>query len=207
MSWLAQHLNEFVNPILGYIPHRNRIFVSSYFPKYFTPEEMTRIKNAWKSVKRNAVAQDKTLLLLGRDVWVFEVLARRENFPTRFIPQCSRLAVSQIYIDEIDKYLILDTGFMGSIPQTLGSSNFSLLSHNGRTNQIFPNMKGSRSLALKIESAPKYWKTGFIREGFVGQDLSDLATFHKAAVFTQEIYTDSSPKEIPNDRPTREKDP
>lgn len=182
-SWLTEHLENFVKPVLGYVPPK------ASQPAFLSPVQMTRIKNTWRALKRQA--DGRTILLPGRDVWIFEVLARREGYPTKFIPQCSRLAVHNIVIDE--QYLILDTGFMGSIPRALNQHEFFMISSHLKEHQNFPSMAGSRSLALQIEYLPKYWKTGYAREGLVGQELSDPPEFMKAAVLTQQVYTDSSP--------------
>lgn len=190
MGWLQEHLEQFVKPVLGYIPS------DKDYPAHFDAGDLTRIKNAWRSVKTRA--GDKKIILPGRDVWIFEVLARRDGTPTWFIPQCSRMAVSQIEIDDIDKYYIVDTGFMGSIPKALKAEDFALLSyHRNKTDkevQVFPTMGGSRGLALKVEKTPKYWKTGFIRDGLVGQELSEPEEFAKAAALTQQVYKNSAPK-------------
>lgn len=185
MSWLTSHLETFVKPDLGYIPQKGNY-------TFLTEDEMRRVKSIWKSVKIEA--RGRTILLPGRDVWIFEVLARREGYPTWFIPQCSRMALPGIEIPDIDKYFLMDTGFMGSIPAGLGTTDFKLISFTTKQSlvQVFPSMKGSRSLALKIESLPKYWKSGFLREGFVGQELSSFEDFGKAAILTQEIYCDST---------------
>lgn len=185
MSWFNEHLENFVKPVLGFIPKREP-------SSNFTTLDMSIIKNAWRSVK----SEKKPILLLGRDVWIFEVLARRENYPTKFIPQCSRLAINYIEIPNVQEYFILDTGFMGSIPAALKTENFKLLSYGIRNSlkQIFPNMGGSRSLALKIEKTPKYWKSGYCRDGFVGQEFSPREEFISAVQLTYEIYTNSSPK-------------
>jgi len=84
MGWLQEHMETFVQPYLGFTP-------TDPLP-YFSPQELTVIKNTWRSVKQHAEGRD--LLLAGRDVFIFEILARRENYPTTFMPECSRAAAA-----------------------------------------------------------------------------------------------------------------
>lgn len=187
MSWLNEHLETFVKPQLGFVP-------TEPLP-YFSDTELTIIKNAWRSVKR--AAQGKQILLAGRDVFVFEVLARRENYPTQFIPQCSRVAAKSIVVSK-DSFLF-DTGFVGSVPRELGLSDYKLLSFAANRFdpfkiQIFPRMTGSRGLALKIEGTPKYWMTGRVVDGAVVQDFTPNDEFERAAKLTIAIYKNSAPK-------------
>jgi hypothetical protein len=179
MGWLQQHLESFVKPVLGYIPTLPTSHVC-----FFTPEEMTVIKNVWRAVKAEVRRTGKPLLLPGRDVYIFEVLARREGFPTTFRPDISRLTVPYLQ-EDYSGYYLLDTGFMGSIPRALKCTSYTMTSASNAeaktwgssylrrkehqlltedTGQVFPRMKGARSLALKIERTPKYWKRGFYRK-------------------------------------------
>jgi hypothetical protein len=50
--------------------------------------------------------------------------------------------------------------------------------------QIFPRHKGSRELALKIESLPKYQKNARIVNGKLVQDAARSVEIIKAALFT-----------------------
>lgn len=205
MSWLETHLEEFVTPVIGEFDRRPL--------GYFDPAELTVIKNVWRSVKKNA--KGKQILLPGRDVFIFEVLARRENYPTIFWPECSRQTVEEM-AEEIDHHFtrnvyLFDTGFVGSIPRALNTKKFGLLSYNDRSKtvgtQIFPHLSLSRGLALRIESTPKYWESGrvvphgFPPSGEIHQDFSPRPTFVQAARLTIEIYTNSSPRFIQRHRP------
>lgn len=202
MSWLTMHIDEFVSSVLG----------EDFEPKplnYFEPEEMTVIKNAWRSIKKKA--NRKQILLAGRDVFIFEILARREGYPTVFVPECSRMTVLEMARTlgpKIQDCFLFDTGFAGSIPMALKSKRFSLMSHARRgenTAQVFPRLSFSRGLVLKIEKTPKYWKTGHLEEGKVVQNVSDLSEFYQAACLTVEVYKNSSPKFIKQHQPVRTK--
>lgn len=209
MSWLEDHLTSFVDPVLG------EDLYSKTPLNYFTQEELTTIKNAWRSVKR--AADGKPIFLPGRDVFIFEVLAQREKYPTLFMPECSRLTVKHLSrkIENLSDYHLFDTGFAGSIPRGLGVTEFTMLSHDSylnrsETKQVFPRMSFSRGLALKIEGTPKYWQTGQIytpelttwREE-IRQDLSPIFEFGRAARLTIEVYTNSSPKFINEHNPLK----
>ena len=209
-GWLEGHLQGFVKPYLGLIPEMKGCV------NPFTPHEMSVIKNLWRSVKRES--NGLPVLLAGRDVFIFEILARREDFPTIFRPDISRLTVEHVK-EDYSKHYLFDTGFEGSIPRLLRCKFFNLASANSgmglgtwgrhrpltvRPIQSFPRMQGSRSLALKIEGTPKYWRRGFIKYdspigGFnmdcrIAQDPTDAIEFLAAARLTIAIYKDSSPK-------------
>lgn len=221
MGWLQQHLEEFVKPVLGYVPELGKDYSRS-----FTPQEMAVIKNMWRSVKQEARRVNRPILLAGRDVWIFEVLARREGTPTVFRPDISRLAADYVTEDYSD-YFLFDTGFMGSIPRALhcksyvmGSATYTNAGMQSirrnqhvmlrtESKQVFPRMKGSRSLILKIERTPKYWRRAFYRGACIYcsimpghcanrygiiQDQSSVAEFALAAQLTIQIYKDTSPR-------------
>lgn len=198
MSWLTMHVEEFVKPVLGDAFSEESL-------GYFTPEEMTVIKNSWRSIKK--AANRRQILLPGRDVFVWEILARRENYPTIFMPECSRLTVNTLAEQlgpSITNCYLFDTGFAGSIPKSLRSKRFNMLSHHDRLDnvQIFPRLSFSRGLALKIEKTPKYWSTGRLgSENEIVQEQSDIYEFARAARLTIEIYKDSSSKFINKHRP------
>jgi hypothetical protein len=203
VGWLETHLEDFVYPTVGeqeLTPH-----------DYFTPEEHTVIKNTWRAIKKNA--QGKQILLPGRDVFVWEILARRENYPTIFMPECSRqtvrhIAKTRLGLKSLQNVYLFDTGFAGSIPRALGTKSFSLLSSNNLPNQkigvqVFPRLTFSRGLALKIEKSPKYWESGRLVNDYgedgkdvVHQALSDPMEFILAARLTVEVYKNSSPRFI-----------
>src|SRR5215831_13449225 len=213
MSWLEEHIETFVEPVLGADFDRSPT-------GHFTANEMTVIKNAWRSVKKSA--NGKPILLPGRDVFVFEILAQREKYPTLFVPECSRMTVRHVKIPNLHDYYMFDTGFAGSIPRALfglvefavSNPQFRLLSssnngYNGDnrfTTQVFPRLSFSRGLALKIESTPKYWESGRMADdGVPVQWYSAEFEFAQAARLTIEIYTDSSAKFVNHHRPMQER--
>lgn len=213
-SWLQDHLEGFVYPRLNEWGV-NRGVLENHVTQspFFTPQEMSIIKNSWRSAKK--LAGGKPVGLLGRDVWIYEVLARRENYPTLFLPQCSRQTVYLIdrEMNHNIPEFIFDTGFVGSIPRALRRDKFALLSAENLnwmddllpaqkrksqdTKQIFPMLKGARSLALKIESTPKYWDCAINDCGKIVQLTAKKEEFIRAAILTLQVYKDSSRREAP----------
>lgn len=199
MSWLQDHLDTFVAP---------RVDLSAYQKrgKFISPEQMTVVKNAWRAAKHNA--RGRTILLMGRDVWTFEVLARREGYPTIFDPSCSRQTCYHSRFKRYDsRHVLLDTGFIGSIAKALRVDCMLLSADRlggAKDKQIFPSLKGARSLALFLESLPKYWKSAIVSDGLIIQELSQANEFAAAALVTQEVYTDSSPRNINHRSPLGE---
>lgn len=199
MGWLQDHLDNFVMPHLlqsfandeEYI--NNTLKRAILFP-VFTISELTVMKNAWRSMKRHA--SGKRIILAGRDVWLFEVLARREKYPTLFLPNCSRASVRDIEITDAKNSCLFDTGFVGSIPKALNIDDFKLFSSELNEKQIFPRLSGARRLALKIEKTSKYWKTAHTIDGEVVQSLADPEEFIMAASLTIEVYKSSTPRFI-----------
>ena len=198
MGWLADHQRDFVEPIKATLSTTGRV---SFFGSSIESQDMSLIKNAWRSAKK--LSKGKTILLMGRDVWPFEVLARREGFPTIFDPRCSRQTCyhSDYQIYNKAKHVLLDTGFEGTIARVLhidcillSANQLSAVAHT----QVFPKMKGARSLALRLEALPKYWDSGRIVDGSgaIKQDYSPLCEFVNAAKMTEMIYKDSSPRFI-----------
>lgn len=186
MNWLQEHMEGFVKPRLGYIPSEPL--------KFFTPSDMAAIKNVWRSVKREA--RGRTILLPGRDVFVFEILARREDYPTLFRPDCSRQTVSYMTIDTKNMFL-LDTGFAGTIPVKLNARKFKLISYcepNSIQCQVFPNLGWARALALRIEETPKYWESARMDWWWSHtlQPPSSFREFERAARLTLAVYKDST---------------
>jgi hypothetical protein len=176
------------------------------------------LKSAWAYAKK--VRPQPVLLLAGRDVWVYEVLAHRYGMNSRFIPEISRNVASNhtalltlcrehgINGTEI----LFDTGFYGSVPKAFAAAlkqpvDFLLLSQDrvytpygddptknplGKQhptpNQVFPSMKGSRSLALWVEYLPKYWKSGRVETNEVRQELAEPNEIVEAAILTSCIW-------------------
>jgi hypothetical protein len=186
MSWLQDHLENFVKPLLGEIP------ILSNGDRYFTNEELVIIKAIWRAVRNESKRLGIPILFPGRDTWVWEVLARRENYPTVFRPDISATTCAHVK-DDYSNYLVLDTGYSGSVPKALkckyyllGSSNSvpHAISHSPNeksarerfmgsliagkvdtSHMVFPRMS-YRGICSKIEISPKYWsRASYVKPG------------------------------------------
>jgi len=178
------------------------------------------IKKSFYSLRR-IVEKDplRRLVLTGRDVWLWEVMARKKNVPTIFDPRVSRKVASNIQFDALVKTwhidsstIIFDTGFAGSIYDAICRSASKvqnkdikginlMLSTNckdadGTSQQLYPNHKNARAKALAIEYLPKYQKSGTVKDGQIVQYLADLDEFVKAAALTIWFWHHESPKWI-----------
>ena len=211
--WLDFHLETFVRPVLKTIPNIN---LKDYQVYPWTPKAngLEALTLTWKQAKKNAAG--RTILLAGRDVWEFEILARLEGYPTVFRPDISKVVANFLGPIEEYRYLyLIDTGYAGSVPQVLGIHNWGLIQLNyhvpkkqdnkgiylpptpeQRINyQIFPeNPPEVASLSSVLENNPKYWQSGTIRDGRYHQPLSrtisfpkDLSPFAKASMITRLI--------------------
>jgi len=172
--------------------------------------------------RRKTLGCDR-LLLAGRDVWVLEVMAKRRGIDTLFLPEISRNVASfpnQLKAFLIEKgftgnELLVDTGFVGSIPKKIDEAmgtnlKFVLMSQEkkfnylncsisiqdqnciDRPNQVFPQRRLARKEALETEYLPKYWKTGTVKyqDGVVQvvQFLSEPQEIVLAAILTSDIW-------------------
>lgn len=183
MGWLRDHLENFVKPYLGFIPE-----VKASDECFFRPEEMTLLKNVWRSAK--AIAKEKGLgmLLTGRDMWAFHVLACREGYAHVYRPEIGR-STKQYVREDYRKFFCLDSGFSGSIPRhfqceawmllhNISANGFTVVHTCGRRlanaspffkelapiqndlHQVFPRCRRVRDLCTLLEQHPKYWFSG-----------------------------------------------
>jgi len=142
MSWLDEHLETFVRPYLGSIP--NIDMTSNYLKSWDQRLNMT-LKAVWERAKIRAMG--RPILLPGRDVWEFEILARMEGFPTTFRPEFSGEVVRNIKIKEdFSQHYVLDSGFAGSVPKALKATHFGLVA-KGPT-QLFRKSTDGKILPL-----------------------------------------------------------
>lgn len=160
------------------------------------------VRNSFRTLRRRAEREDvDTIVLPGRDVWAWEVLARRRRLPTVFDPVVSRSVagnqpalsgqVKQWPVSDWSKALMFDTGFAGSIHRAVAKvvqpePKLLMLSASDhmREKQLYPRHSGSRGKALAIEYIPKYWDSGFVDAGKPRQQLADLDEFVLATLTT-----------------------
>ncbi len=198
-TWIDEHLETFVRPHLGYVPNKDDD--GNSYVGQFTPRGLAALHALW--IKTKARAGNKTILLAGRDVFLFEVLARMEGSDTIFRPDISSHTYTYFYKcfpqlkDKIRECYCVDTGYRGSIPIGLGITEFSLISATSADQtkrdqiQIFPRARGQCvSLAGTLESVPKYWRTAQMAVGYksIVQDIETNKTvFARAAVLTRHV--------------------
>ncbi len=193
-TWLEEHIETFVFPNLGYVPiinpqHQNL--------KDWTPTRIKALQAVWSRAK--ARSGGRPILLAGRDVYLLQVLAELEEFPTTFRPDISGASVTQIK-DDYSKYYCIDTGNKGTIPKTLGCEKWDLIYyasewndlgevHPRQDHQVFPRARSCghvRNLYHQLEGAPKYWQ----RAAKPGLPLPiDRSSFDSAAMVTIHIVS------------------
>lgn len=187
-TWLDEHLETFVRPVLGEIPPPLEDPKNTYV-QWFSPRTVTLLQAVWERVK--VLAGGREILLPGRDVHLLEVLARIEGFPTIFRPDISGATCS--YVKEKQAYkecYCVDTGYAGSVPRTLEIRNYGLMRFSSWTyyanprsggmtkaaesanavvlktrlnHQIFPYVRDhNNALPSYLEGMPKYWERGHL---------------------------------------------
>src|SRR4051812_14149775 len=113
-AWIDQHLEEFVKPHLGGIPSlkiQERHYLNYYDDEVF----LGFLVKAWEEVKKRA--EGRKIILAGRDVFLFEVLAQTEGFKdTTFRSEISgKVARAKIISQDLYKdFYLIDTGYKGS---------------------------------------------------------------------------------------------
>jgi len=160
------------------------------------------VRNSLRSLRRRSERAEADMLVLpGRDVWAWEVLARRRRLTTVFDPVVSRAVagnekalsaqVKNWPVPDWSKALMFDTGFAGSIHRAVSkvvqpAPQLLMLSASDymREKQLYPRHSGSRGKALAIEYIPKYWESGFVADGKPRQALAKLEEFVLAALTT-----------------------
>ena len=179
------------------------------------------VKNSVKDLRRR-LGRGNKVLLLGRDVWLWEVLCKKYGVRTLFDPQISRAVAKEIQqtsklkeYDIQDGDILFDTGFAGSIYLALRRAipdkdlKCVLLSVNPHANasikQQFPNYGLARNRALVIEYTPKYFESGYVRGGKVEQNFSNFREFIDSALLTAWAWHAESPSWIPGPSSRRRK--
>lgn len=169
----------------------------------------TTIKNSVKDLKYR-IKDGNKVLFLGRDVWLWAVLAEKFGVPHIYDPRVSRnVAVRHDKFAQIlyqagasEGDMLFDTGFAGTIFRNcmealmhkIPLQNLMLSARAAETQ--FPNHQFARNRALFIEYLPKYFKTGKVDGDLVVQDLADLDSFVQAALLTIWTWQFESPSWI-----------
>jgi len=193
-TWLDQHLEEFVRPRLGKIPNVDPTIQSI---ETFSGVKLKALFACWQQAKKRS--QGRSILLPGRDVYLFEVLARVENYPTEFREDLSSSTVSlpELVKKDYSKHYVVDTGYAGSTPKALKAEHWDLVLYRPlpkvplelrkdskavrkiyqearQPHQLFPLANPDKAMVCRIavdmESAPKYWERASYRKN--GSKLS-----------------------------------
>lgn len=154
-TWLEEHLETFVRPYLGHIP---KVDPKDWNIQNWTPLRIRALRAIWNQAKVRSGG--RPIILAGRDVFLIEVLARLENYPTTFRSDISSPTVGLVK-EDYSKYYCLDTGFRGSIPKALKCEAWDLIScYSEKTHQVFPRAKvygHTTNVAGALETVSKYW--------------------------------------------------
>lgn len=203
MNWLDHHLKTFVKPRLGFIP---KVDPDVYCIKQFTPPHLLALKTVWDEAKKQAGS--RYILLAGRDVFLFEILARIEGSYTIYRPDISSNSVVTIAKNErgtFERCFLLDTGNKGTVPIALGIKDFKLIYYSGSpisAHQLFPKIISGPiyNLYTLLEGCPKYHTQAKVNiKGKVVQFLENDKVFAEAAMLTQHVarfFIEKQPKVI-----------
>lgn len=172
-AWLDDHLTRFVAPELGKMPDPNGPLikikaVSDQLLRHLQGEPVpAHLVKTWNKAKECAAG--KTILLPGRDTWLFEVVARLEGWDTIFRPDISSDTWSYLAKNDPDRERWtqcygLDSGIAGSVPIGLKCKNWGVVistNYNG-SHQVFPGVRGSiaNDVYDVLEGFVKYWTHG-----------------------------------------------
>ena len=169
------------------------------------------IWNSFRKLRKLIRREGAVLLLPGRDVWAWEVIARQRRLSSVYDSRVSRTvagahpALRKVIdgwkVPDLDKSLVFDTGFAGSIHREICAATQKkplslMLSANDNKEQIFPGHTGSRGKALAIEYFPKYFQRATVRDNDAYQALSGLEEFIKTALLTIWLWHHVSPAHI-----------
>lgn len=195
-TWLDEHLETFVRPQLRCIPAVNQ---DDIWIKTFKLKTVSGMIALWNRTK--VLAKGRTILLPGRDVFLFEVVARMQgDYPTIFRPEISSAVAPYVAEDYTDTF-VLDTGYRGSIPLAMKIPNWALVRYgsgspemlNVKKYQVFPKAtKGVfTSLSPTLEGCPKYWTRAYMdAAGSVARGTYGELVYQKGGKFIQTIDTD-----------------
>ncbi len=179
-AWLEDHQENFCKPVMKKLPE----LVSTPYPtdgsnkyiKLLVEEKSAypgHLVSMWEEAKRRAAG--RTILLPGRDVWLFEVLARLEGTDTIFRPDINsntKHIVAQVDPDR-DRFkecFCIDSCCAGSIPKELKCKDWALGVFSGATDlkslkahqliaKTYPNLQTDPLYLCYaiLECIPKYW--------------------------------------------------
>jgi len=202
-EWYDDHLKSFVIPVLGKIPKllNNNYLTTNQSLKMLKVEvNLKALLELWAEAKKRA--QGRIILLPGRDVWLFEVLARLDGTKTIFRPEISSDTWKWVAAHDPERELFkncycVDSGNAGSIPKGLSCVDWGLVYYSmghhplHQLIQFNPNFKGPYyDCYCILESIPKYWVRGALTTGpynvqkIAPTSLNGIGTFTVAVLGT-----------------------
>lgn len=209
-DWLEWHFSTFVEPNLpAKVPAEMRTtpIKNGYWGGGKNPASckcvLNKLVEAWARARYNS--KGKEIVLLGRDVWEFEILARIEGYPTLFYPQVSSWSYKwfqEVAGKRFENSYLIDSGNKGTIPKALGMKHWQLvycsLTPGPSPYKLFPEAKGNGhtdgpggGLYSALEESFKYWMTGECsnnaKKRWIEQKIADWYSYSCAALNTQAI--------------------
>lgn len=179
------------------------------------------IKSSLRGLKNLSDESGISLVLTGRDMWPWEVLARKMGIATIYDPRISRnVAGSQgaLYeavcswgLHDLNRSVIFDTGFAGTIwraiCQVTGDKPKNIMvSATDSMAQQWKNMNKScaRQVAFCVEDTPKYHRSGKVTNPYENpkpyQTLGDRKVFIDTIALTIWMWYYQSPSVILSDK-------
>lgn len=169
-QWWEWYLEDWVRLVCGEIPSVTASEIVEH--GYLNELRIRTLFKTWARAKECAGA--RTMLLAGRDVWLLELLARLDGFPTVYRPEISGSVAKAMGNTPTFKHMFLvDTGFKGTVPKVLGVEHWKLMCYDPppyttlptrelEKYQLFPENKrwGADYIAGTLESIPKYLSSG-----------------------------------------------
>lgn len=202
-TWLDEHLETFVRPQLGYIPNVDaKVLSEDYWIQEFDNKSLIALNLIW--LQTTKLAAGRTILLPGRDVFLFEVVARMlNNYPTVFRSDISYDVAPHVK-EDYTEHFCLDTGYKGSVPKAMKMKHWALVRYDYSTSdatwgnavakpkyQIFPKARSRvyMNLSGSLEGCPKYWTRASVqydanRKAKAFRQTIDGYSFKSAAMLT-----------------------
>lgn len=204
-AWYDDHMENFVKPQLGHIPTKAEIEAESnvnkcnYIFQLTQPDILKSICEMWEEVKKRA--NGRLILLPGRDVYIFEILARLEGTKTLSRVDLSSHSSHWAAAHDPQKELFkecycVDSGAAGSVPKRLQVAEWGLVVWGGApvagqtklTHQLWDAkdpLAGPKYNCYGIlECTPKYWQ-----RAYTGDATKSATEFTPTSKIVQTINT------------------
>lgn len=181
-EWLDQHISNFIKPTFGgkVVLNKKRSIKSrgdSMVYNHISESNLIELVCAWMLVKERVPAS-RTLLFAGRDSWLYNILCEIDGERKHIFRPDISTSVSYIVAEDYTKTVLVDTGYKGTCPINMRIPDFLLTAYNpvysGACDtleyakilykHLISPQHNSSGLAGHMESSPKYWDAGQIKE-------------------------------------------